>query len=594
VEENSIFGQVALALPVVTALVLFTLLRSERKPVHLMMAALLASIIPWLVGMAMRTGGGSLSAQEAGLDLEHVSGFWMPALFAISMGYFARLRAFESSPGPAAAFLCSAPLFTALYLIDGIQPLYFLDRSAALHGGAPELWAGPFYWATKTWALVLNGSAFTFLGIALFRGRTAQERKRAATLVAAAGAPLAAHFAFVVGINPLGEALTPLALVFTAAAFVHGTQRHGLLDGTPLIRSDVIDHLHEGLVVTNEQGVVVDLNERAVAALDVQRDVVIGSRLADLLCDSAGRERAEEVAARVITLSPVDEHLSIQLTRADGRVLELSAGAVRGRGYQPAGRIVLLRDRSEQRRAELLLREHQKRESVGILAAGVAHEVNNPLAYVRSNLSHVQLLVDEASKQHPDGGGADEWRELPDVLNDTVEGLDRIEQIVKSLIRFSAPPDEDFQSVDVETVVEDSLRLANLHRASEVRISRQITVPLQPVYGSANRLVQAVLNLLLNARQALVGREDPRLSVETELESNRVIVRVRDNGPGIAAEHRDRIFDPFFTTRAPDAGTGLGLSISFDIAREHGGTLELEPSESGACFALKLPIARQG
>jgi signal transduction histidine kinase len=592
VEENPIFVQVALALPVVTALVLFTLLRSERKPVHLMMAALLASIIPWLLGLALRSGGESPSAREAGLDLEHVSGFWMPSLFAISMGYFARLRAFESSPGPAAAFLCSAPLFTALYLLDGVQPLYFLDRTAALHGGAPELWAGPLYWASKTWAVVLNGSAFTFLGIAVFRGRNAQERKRAATLVAAAVAPLAAHFAFVVGINPLGEALTPLALVVTAAAFVHGTQRHSLLDGSPLVRTDVIDHLHEGLVVTNEQGVVVDLNERAVAALDAQRDLVIGSPLAELLDESAGRERASEVADRVIALSPGDEHISIALTRAGGRVLELSAGAVRGRGYQPAGRIVLLRDRSEQRRAELRLREHQKRESVGILAAGVAHEVNNPLAYVRSNLSHVQSLVEEAAKQIP-AGAADEWRELPDVVNDALEGLDRIEQIVKSLMRFSAPPDEDFESVDVERVVEDALRLANLHRASEVRILRHVGAPLPAVHASANRLVQALLNLLLNARQALLEREDPQLSVETAVESAMVVVRIRDNGPGIAAEHRDRIFNPFFTTRAPDAGTGLGLSISFDIAREHGGTLELEESDAGACFALKLPVAQQ-
>jgi signal transduction histidine kinase len=592
VEENPIFVQVALALPVVTALVLFTLLRSERKPVHLMMAALLASIIPWLLGLALRSGGESPSAREAGLDLEHVSGFWMPSLFAISMGYFARLRAFESSPGPATAFLCSAPLFTALYLLDGVQPLYFLDRTAALHGGAPELWAGPLYWASKTWAVVLNGSAFTFLGIAVFRGRNAQERKRAATLVAAAVAPLAAHFAFVVGINPLGEALTPLALVVTAAAFVHGTQRHSLLDGSPLVRTDVIDHLHEGLVVTNEQGVVVDLNERAVAALDAQRDLVIGSPLAELLDESAGRERASEVADRVIALSPGDEHISIELTRAGGRVLELSAGAVRGRGYQPAGRIVLLRDRSEQRRAELRLREHQKRESVGILAAGVAHEVNNPLAYVRSNLSHVQSLVEEAAKQIP-AGAADEWRELPDVVNDALEGLDRIEQIVKSLMRFSAPPDEDFESVDVERVVEDALRLANLHRASEVRILRHVGAPLPAVHASANRLVQALLNLLLNARQALLEREDPQLSVETAVESAMVVVRIRDNGPGIAAEHRDRIFNPFFTTRAPDAGTGLGLSISFDIAREHGGTLELEESDAGACFALKLPVAQQ-
>jgi signal transduction histidine kinase len=460
-----------------------------------------------------------------------------------------------------------------------------------MQAGAPDLGAGPLYWASKTWAVALNGAAFTFLGIAVFRARSAEERKRAATLVVAGTAPAATHLAYVVGMNPLGDVLTPIALVVTAGAVIHGTQRHGLVDGPPLIRTDVIEHLHEGLLITNEQGLVVDLNEQAIAAFDIERDLAIGDRLEQVLSRVAGRERSAEVSQRVVAMTPGDEHFSVEIVRPDGMVLELSAGAVRSRGSLPAGRIVLVRDRSVQRHAESLLREHPKRESVGILAAGVAHEVNNPLAYVRSNLSHVQSLVEEAVQYGPDGALDAEWQELPDILGDSLEGLDRIEQTVKSLIRFSAPPDARFESVDVETVVEDSLRLANLHRATDVRILRQVTAPLSPGHGSANRLVQAVLNLLLNARQALAGHADPRISVEAKSEGDQVIVRIVDNGPGVPEEHRDRIFAPFYTSRAPDEGSGLGLSISSDIAREHGGTLELEPSNGGACFTLRLPIS---
>ena len=312
--------------------------------------------------------------------------------------HMAFLRAFEASAGPAIAFLCSAPIFTAIYLIDGLQPFYFADRAAALQGSAPDLWGGPIYWASKTWATVLNGAAFLFLGIAVFRGRTPAERKRAVTLVGAAAAPTAAHFAHVIGMNPLGEGLTPVALIITAVAYLHGSLRHGLLAGPPLIRTDVIEHLHEGLVVLNERGIVVDLNGRAAAALNAHHDDAVGDSLAALLTPMAGAERADDVSRRVLAMSPGDEHASIDLANTEGRVLELSAGAVGERGYLPGGRIVLLRDRSEQRRAEQLLSEHQKRESVGILAAGVAHEVNNPLSYVRSNLAHVKLLVEYAFK----------------------------------------------------------------------------------------------------------------------------------------------------------------------------------------------------
>ena len=588
--------QAAFATPVILALTLFIYLRSERKPVHLMMAALIASILPWLLGIVLRLEGTTEAIRETALDLEHVTGFWMPAFFAVSMGYFARLRAFENNHAAAAACLVSAPVFSLLYVIEPVQSVYLLDRGAALAGAPTEAWAGPLYWATKAWAVLLNATAFTFLGIAVFRGRTVDERRRAVALVAAAAAPAATHFAFVFTGNPIFEWSTPLALVVTALAVVHGAYRHGLLDGPPLIRTDLIDHLHEGMIVTNETGIVVDLNVRAIEALGVERDVSMGASLSELFALSFGRERADEVAAAIMALSPSDDEFSAEVTGFAGDFFELSAGALQSETFLPSGRIVLLRERSEQRRAELMLREHQKRESVGILAAGVAHEVNNPLAYVRANLAHFQEFADQASKFLAEREGVDlvDWQELPDVVVDTLEGLDRIEQIVKNLVRFSGTPDEEFAPVDVSDVVGDALKLADLHRSSDVRIERRCLSPLPLVSGSENRIVQAILNLLLNARQVLAGRKDAWIIVETTTERSEVVIRVRDNGPGVAEEDVERIFDPFFTTRAPDEGTGLGLAISIDIAREHGGSLVLEKAGFGACFAMRIPFGDAG
>jgi signal transduction histidine kinase len=109
------------------------------------------------------------------------------------------------------------------------------------------------------------------------------------------------------------------------------------------------------------------------------------------------------------------------------------------------------------------------------------------------------------------------------------------------------------------------------------------------VLASAERLVQVMLNLLLNARQALGDRTDGVIEAESDTEGDHVVVRIRDNGPGIPPELQQRIFDPFFTTRSPDAGTGLGLSIAFDIVREHGGTLEVTSRVGvGSCFTVRL------
>jgi signal transduction histidine kinase len=147
--------------------------------------------------------------------------------------------------------------------------------------------------------------------------------------------------------------------------------------------------------------------------------------------------------------------------------------------------------------------------------------------------------------------------------------------------------------VDVNRVLGDALRLANLHRKQAVKVKLLLADGLPPVWGVPERLVQAMLNLLLNAAQAAEEASPPRVSVASELDGDAVVVRVSDNGPGIRYEDQDRIFDPFFTTKGPDRGTGLGLSIAFDIVREHGGVLEVRSRPGrGAAFVVRLPLAQ--
>jgi signal transduction histidine kinase len=275
----------------------------------------------------------------------------------------------------------------------------------------------------------------------------------------------------------------------------------------------------------------------------------------------------------------------------DDRVIEVSAGAVPALGSQPAGRFVSIQDRTAQRRSERLLRERQKLESIGILAAGVAHEVNNPLAFVRANLAHLRTLVEALPKAPAREGGAIvavDLDEMGEVVDESIDGLDRIARIVESMLRFARHSDEMLRPVDLDEVLDEALRLAALRRDASVHV-RRTGGPVPPVLASAERLVQVMLNLLLNARQALGDRTDGVIEAESDTEGDHVVVRIRDNGPGIPPELQQRIFDPFFTTRSPDAGTGLGLSIAFDIVREHGGTLEVTSRVGvGSCFTVRL------
>ena len=287
--------------------------------------------------------------------------------------------------------------------------------------------------------------------------------------------------------------------------------------------------------------------------------------------------------------------LSAELLTPGDRRIQVSALRVRDRRGETVGQYLLLCDRTEERRLERVARQTQRMQTVGTLAAGIAHEVNNPLAFIRANLTEIQRLgeIAESHRQGPDAKLADELADLPDIAAETLDGIHRIERIVSGMRRLSTPRGEPVSRVDLNEVARDAVRLANLHR--DTRVTVVLDLWQEPVWveGSARRLVQAVLNVVLNAHQALERGCDGRIAISTRADGDQALLEVTDNGPGIAPELQERIFDPFFTTKSPDKGTGLGLAIAFDIARDHGGLLDVRsgPGE-GATFALRLQVCR--
>jgi signal transduction histidine kinase len=248
----------------------------------------------------------------------------------------------------------------------------------------------------------------------------------------------------------------------------------------------------------------------------------------------------------------------------------------------------------------LLAREHQdlqsriaqtdRLSSLGTVAAGVAHEINNPLAYMVLNIDYLRGEL----AQLTDGLEVDRGREVRLALDRVSEGAERIRVIVRSLKTFSRPESNESCSLRVVDVVESTLAMVGNEIRHEARLVTAFE-PVPDVLANEARLGQVFLNLLLNALQALPPGRTEKNEIRVVVRSpaaGRVLVEVHDNGAGIPANLRGRIFEPFFTTKAIGVGTGLGLAICHGIVTSLGGTLSVDSDLGhGSVFRVELPAA---
>jgi len=230
--------------------------------------------------------------------------------------------------------------------------------------------------------------------------------------------------------------------------------------------------------------------------------------------------------------------------------------------------------------------------SVGTLAAGVAHEINNPLAYIASNL---EVLAAELANLYVHPGSRLTEETLHALVADAREGVSRVSSLVRDLRTLSRRDDEGRRPVNVANVLSSSLKMTNNEVRHRARVVYSCAPDVAPVDAEPARLGQVFLNLLLNAAQAIVeGAADTneiRVSVGMTPDRTRVCVEVEDTGSGIPAHALPRIFDPFFTTKAPGGGTGLGLSISRQYVRDMGGEIVVDSRPGHTKFTVLLPVS---
>lgn len=360
----------------------------------------------------------------------------------------------------------------------------------------------------------------------------------------------------------------------------------------------LIERLPDAVLV-HRHGRLVYANAAAALLLGVTTPLELdGERLDALLHPD---DRADAVARweRAAQLHLPEAPATVRLRRSDGtqRSAEITDLSLL---FDDAPAVVTIaRDVSARVEGQARLLLTDRLASMGVLAAGVAHEINNPLMYMMQNAELIQrgldaiaLAADPLAGVPDPAAVLDRVAEARECIADVRSGGDRVSRLVQRLRGFSRV-DERIEPVELPPVLHDAVRFAQSQIHPRARLDVQVEA-LPAVSGNEGELFQVFLNLLVNAAQAIPGGapDAHRVTLRARADAHAVLVEVEDTGVGMSAAEVERIFDPFYTTKAVGEGTGLGLTICFSIVRRIGGSIAVrtEPGR-GSVFSVRLPIA---
>ena len=336
---------------------------------------------------------------------------------------------------------------------------------------------------------------------------------------------------------------------------------------------DTFDSLDDMVIVTDRDDRAVHLNGALASRVGTTRQHLIDHPLDAVVGTAIARWVNSEAAASGTRATEEFEGGTV-----GGFVAARVTPLVTPHG-QPAGRVVVMRDVSEQVSLRQRVAQAEKLASLGQFIAGIAHELSNPL---QSVLGHLELMLYEEA--HAAGHR--------DQLRRAFQDVDRAAKIVRNLLVFSGAQRVTRKRVNVDDLLNHVIaaRELGLQRTS-VEIVRTGETALPEVSGDVGQLQQVLMNVMLNAEQSIGEVAEGRITIRATAGKDRVRIVISDNGPGIPADVLPRIFDPFFTTKDAGKGTGLGLAITHGIVHEHGGTISATSDGDGATFTLEFPVA---
>jgi two-component system sensor histidine kinase HupT/HoxJ len=405
-------------------------------------------------------------------------------------------------------------------------------------------------------------------------------------------------------------------------------EKNAQLEASQQLIYSLLSSMSDVLVAADAQGLIEQTNQALCELVGCSEEALLGAPMHTLLHSSADTSVLQDMMRRTVTLRQ-GETVELMLHDAASQPVPVDFtatprydGRKRCVGYVFVGRPMAEIKRAYRHLHEaheaLKLTQQQllhaeKMSSLGRLVAGVAHELNNPISFVLGNV-HALNRYTTRLRQYLDAVHAEAalgnnpslmalaqklridhiLRDLPSLMDGTIEGAQRTASIVDGLKRFSALDGEEREMVDVDAVIERAIHWVRTGMKLDFDVELQ-ACPGCVVPGNAGQLLQVLMNLIQNAYDAASAQPgvSPVLKICAKREANFLVIRLHDNGPGIAPAVMSSIFEPFFTTKPVGKGTGLGLSISYGIVERHGGTLTAHNHpEGGAEFVLRLPAVK--
>lgn len=343
----------------------------------------------------------------------------------------------------------------------------------------------------------------------------------------------------------------------------------------------IVESVNVALLAVDDAGKIIRCNSTFEEMFGLSREQTVAKSAEEIFDPEFAKNLASILGKSRWHLTEIRHAYKLKALTGDSRtlVLNVAVAPLRPVSQEQTGAIIVIEDVSERIKLEETLQQSERLSSIGLLAAGIAHEVNTPLTGVSSYTQMLLGMIPETDPKHS-------------LLLKVQKQTERASNIAGNLLNFSrAGNAAEFVEVEINKLLEDTLQLLEPQlRKSQIKIVRRYSEDSPVIMGSAGKLQQVLTNLILNARDAIDGAGE--IALGTANEGKVVSITVSDDGVGISPENLSKIYDPFFTTKAVGSGTGLGLAVSYGIVQEHDGAIEVASEiGSGTAFRLTFPHA---